>query len=100
MLVDGSQSGATIGEVCRRHQVDHSQFYRWERLVALTAAIERVEEEIANLFHMLPYEPKDLPVGDITSLATLISEIEDIHRFSTFETISLPFRLVSSKFPD
>ncbi len=28
----GRQSGATISEVCRRHQVDHAQFYRWERL--------------------------------------------------------------------
>ena len=29
---EGRQSGATISEVCRRHQVDHAQFYRWERL--------------------------------------------------------------------
>jgi transposase-like protein len=26
------KSGATISEVCRHHQVDHAQFYRWERL--------------------------------------------------------------------
>ncbi|MCL0084521.1 helix-turn-helix domain-containing protein [Dehalococcoidia bacterium] len=25
-------SGATISEVCRRYQIHHSQFYRWERL--------------------------------------------------------------------
>jgi hypothetical protein len=31
-LEEGRQSGATISEVCRRHQVDHAQFYRWERL--------------------------------------------------------------------
>ena len=31
-VVEGGQSGATISEVCRRHQVDHAQFYRWERL--------------------------------------------------------------------
>ena len=32
VLEEGRQSGATISEVCRRHQVDHAQFYRWERL--------------------------------------------------------------------
>lgn len=32
MVEEGRQSGATISEVCRRHQVDHAQFYRWERL--------------------------------------------------------------------
>lgn len=31
-VVEGRQSGATISEVYRRHQVDHAQFYRWERL--------------------------------------------------------------------
>lgn len=32
VVEEGRQSGATISEVCRRHQVDHAQFYRWERL--------------------------------------------------------------------
>jgi transposase-like protein len=32
VVTEGRQSGATISEVCRRHQVDHTQFYRWERL--------------------------------------------------------------------
>jgi hypothetical protein len=49
----------------------------------LTAAIERVEKEIAELFHKLPYKPEDFPIGDIPSLAILICEIEDIHRFAT-----------------
>jgi len=32
VVEEGRQSGAAISEVCRRHQVHHSQFYRWERL--------------------------------------------------------------------
>ena len=32
VVVEGRQSGATISKVCRRHQVDHARFYRWERL--------------------------------------------------------------------
>ena len=56
-----------------------------ERIIALTEAIERVEKEMADLFQKLPYTPEDFPVGDITSLATLISEIEDVHRFPTLK---------------
>lgn len=55
------------------------------RLVALTAAIERVEKEIADLCRKLPHHPEDFPAGNITPLATLISEIQDIHRFSTLK---------------
>ena len=32
VVEEGRLSGATISEVCRRRQVDHAQFYRWERL--------------------------------------------------------------------
>ncbi len=39
VVEEGRQSGATISEVCRRHQVDHAQFYRWERL-ARQGAVE------------------------------------------------------------
>lgn len=56
-----------------------------ERLLTLQGAIDRVEREIANLFHKLPYEPEDFPVGHIPSLAAIISEIGDIHRFPTLK---------------
>jgi len=32
VVEEARQSGATISEVCRRHQIHHTQFYRWERL--------------------------------------------------------------------
>ena len=32
VVEEGRQSGATISEVCRRHQIHHTQFYRWGRL--------------------------------------------------------------------
>ena len=31
LVEEGRQARATIIEVCRRHQLDHAQFYRWER---------------------------------------------------------------------
>lgn len=56
-----------------------------EKLLTLQVAIDRVETEIANLFRKLPYEPKGFPIGHISSLATIISEIGDIHRFLTLK---------------
>ncbi len=32
VVEEGRQSAGTISKVCRRHQFDHAQFYRWERL--------------------------------------------------------------------
>lgn len=32
LLEEGRQTGVMISEVCRRHQIGHAQFYRWERL--------------------------------------------------------------------
>ena len=31
IVEEGRQTGATVSEVCRRHQLDHAQFYRWEK---------------------------------------------------------------------
>jgi len=56
-----------------------------ERLLSLQASINRVENEIADLFHKLPYDPEAFPIGHIPSLATIISEIGDIHRFPTLK---------------
>jgi len=82
-LVEAAQS--SVGVLQRQPALATEVSLLGERLTALTAAIERVEREIADLFHKLPYDPQDFPVGNITSLATLISEIEDIHRFPTLK---------------
>jgi transposase len=56
-----------------------------ESLLNLQSAIHRIETKITDLFHKLHYEPKDFPLGHIPSLATIISEIGDIHRFPTLK---------------
>jgi transposase len=56
-----------------------------ERILELGKSIQRVEEQIKDLFSKLPYKPSDFPVGDVTSIATLISEIDDIHRFTSLK---------------
>jgi len=82
-LVEAAQN--SIGVLQRQPALATKVSILGERLVVLRAAIERVEKEIADLFHKLPYEPEDFPVGDITSLATLISEIDDVHRFPSLK---------------
>lgn len=42
VMVEERQSATTISEVCRRHQVDHTQFYRWERLARLLLLVDRL----------------------------------------------------------
>jgi len=39
ILGEGRQSGTMVSELCRRHQVSHAQFYRWER-IAREGALE------------------------------------------------------------
>lgn len=82
-LVEAAQN--SIGVLQRQPALATKVSILGGRLVSLSAAIGRVEKEIADLFHKLPYKPEDFPVGDISSLATLISEIEDIHRFPTLK---------------
>jgi transposase-like protein len=40
VVAEGRGSGATISEVCRRHQIAHTQFYRWERVAREGALLE------------------------------------------------------------
>lgn len=58
VVEEGRQSGATISEVCRRHQVDHAQFYRWERLTRQGAlkALRNGTRKSRNGKHDVTYE--------------------------------------------
>jgi transposase len=54
-----------------------------ERILALSAAIGKVKNEIETLFSKLPYKVEDFPVGSVIALATIVAEIGDINHFST-----------------
>ena len=56
-----------------------------ERLLNLQVAIDKVEKEMVVLFGRLLYKPEDFPLGRIPSLATIVSEIGDTHRFPTLK---------------
>lgn len=44
LVEEGRQSEATISEVCRRYQIAHIQFFRWERL-ARQGALEALHTD-------------------------------------------------------
>jgi transposase-like protein len=47
VVEEGRQSGTTISEVCRRHQIYHTQFYRWESL-ARQGALEALRNGVSR----------------------------------------------------
>jgi transposase len=75
----------TIGVIQKQPALGIKVTILGERILALQGAINRLESEIASLFHKLPYKVNDFPIGDISSLAALISEVGDIRRFPTLK---------------
>ena len=82
-LVEAAQS--SVGASHRQPALATKVFILGERILSLNTAIEKVDKQINGLFSKLRYKREDFPVGDIPSLATLIAEIEDIHRFPTLK---------------
>jgi transposase len=81
VLVEAAKT--TVGALHKQPAMAIKVSILGERIMSITAAIEKIEKEIADLFRQLPFGAKDFPVGDIPSLATIISEVDDIHRFAT-----------------
>lgn len=56
-----------------------------QAILSQNTQIQRVEAAIEDLFRQLPYNPADFPVGKVHSLASILAEIQDIHRFPTLK---------------
>jgi transposase len=54
-------------------------------VLSINTHIKRVERAIEELFHQLSYATSDFPVGGVQSLASILAEIDDIHRFPTLK---------------
>jgi transposase len=55
------------------------------RIAGLQSTIRDLDRQITSLFRTLPGRPLGFPVGRAPSLATIISEIGDIRRYSTLK---------------
>jgi transposase len=56
-----------------------------KKIVDLRSTIRQLDQQITVLFNTLPSKPEGFPVGRTPSLATIMSEIGDIRRFSTLK---------------
>jgi transposase len=56
-----------------------------KRIAELQSMIRDIEKQVARLFNNQPGMPKSFPVGRPTSLATIMTEIGDVHRFSSIK---------------
>ena len=65
------QSGATISEVCRRHQIHQTQFYRWERLARQGAleALRNGSRKLKNGNH------EEWLVNEVNRLRAVVAEL-------------------------
>ena len=71
ILEEGRQSGATVSEVCRRHQVSHAQFYRWER-IARQGALEALRNGARKV---RKGKREEWLVSEINRLRVVIAEV-------------------------
>jgi transposase len=78
-------AGTTVGLLQRRQALAIKLQMLAQRILAVNAQIRQVEEAIEELFRQLPYDPSDFPVGSVQSLASILAEIDDIHRFPTLK---------------
>jgi transposase len=56
-----------------------------KKIVDLQSTMRDLDRQITALFDTLPSKPEGFPVGRVPSLATIISEIGDVRRFSTLK---------------
>jgi transposase len=78
-------AATTVGLLRRQRALELKLELLAQSIRTLNAQLERVEGEIQEIFGQLPYDPSDFPVGGVQALATLLSEIQDIHRFPTLK---------------
>jgi transposase-like protein len=71
IVVEGRQSGATVSEVCRRHQIAHTQFYRWERM-AREGALEML---CSGARKAKNGKREEWLIAEINQLRTVVAEV-------------------------
>ena len=75
----------TVGVVQRQPSLGVKISVLAKRIAGLQSTIRDLDRQITTLFNSLPCKPRGFPVGRAPSLATIISEIGDIHRYPTLK---------------
>ncbi|MFH1140268.1 MAG: IS110 family transposase [Chloroflexota bacterium] len=80
-----SAAGTTVGLLRQQRALALKLEVLAQGTLSINAQLHRVEAAIEDLFHQLHYNPSDFPVGNVQSLASILAEIEDVHRFPTLK---------------
>ncbi|MFC1920023.1 transposase, partial [Chloroflexota bacterium] len=75
----------TIGLLQRQQSLALKLEVLAQGTLSINAQLQKVEAAIQELFRQLPYDPSDFPIGSVQSLASILAEIGDIHRFPTLK---------------
>jgi len=75
----------TVGVVQKQPSLGIKISILADRITNLIFTIRNLDRQITALFNSLPCMPRGFPVGRAPSLATIISEIGDIHRYPTLK---------------
>lgn len=78
-------ASTTVGLLRRQKALSLKLEVLTQTILSLNAQIRRIEAEIEDLFSQLPYDRSHFPIGGVQALASIIAEIDDVHRFSTLK---------------
>ncbi len=82
-IVEAAQN--TVGVVQKQPALGIKISILAKRIASLQSTIRELERQITALFNSLPCKPQGFPLGRAPTLATIISEIGDVHRFPTLK---------------
>ena len=75
----------TVGVVQRQPSLGVKISVLAKRIAALQSTIRDLDGQITTSFNSLPCKPRGFPAGRAPSLATIISEIGDVHQYPTLK---------------
>ena len=75
----------TVGVVQRQPALGIKISILAKRIESLQSTIHELDRQITTLFNSLPCKPQGFPCGRAPTLAAIVSEIGDIHRFPTLK---------------
>ncbi len=75
----------TVGVVQKQPALGIKTSILAKRIANLQSTIRELDKQITVLFNELPCKPQGFPLGRAPTLAAIVSEIGDIHRFPTLK---------------
>ena len=82
-IIEAAQN--TVGVIQKQPALGIKISILAKRIASLQSTIRELDRQITALFNGLPCKPQGFPLGRVPTLAAIVSEIGDIHRFPTLK---------------